>query len=196
MRKLVTLVLAIALLFLGAASSFATTVTIPDPAPQDFIFFGQGDATVTYSGVVFAQSGALSDGFFFNVGSQFSGVAAVLSSQQQTWGDANILITLPVFSTYFSINFGTDGGTAVSFTLSNDNSWTVPSSGNQGNLYGTPDFFSVTDTPFDSVLVTTHENDLQINNITYNNTPEPGTLIMLGSGVLAGAGALRRRLAA
>ena len=196
MRKLVTPVLAITLLFLGVASSFATTVSIPDPAPQSFIFFGQGDATVTYSNLVFTQSGALSDGYFFNVGSLFSGVAAVLSSQQQTWGDANILITLPVLTTYFSINFGTDGGTAVSFTLSNGNSWTVPSSGNQGNLYGTPDFFSVTDTPFDSVLVTTHENDLQINNITYNNTPEPGTLIMLGSGVLAGAGALRRRLAA
>jgi hypothetical protein len=36
---------------------------------------------------------------------------------------------------------------------------------------------------------------MNINNITYNGvttTPEPGTLVVLGTGVLAAAGSLRR----
>lgn len=33
-----------------------------------------------------------------------------------------------------------------------------------------------------------------MDNVVYNTTPEPGTLALLGSGVLAGVGALRRKL--
>ena len=64
---------------------------------------------------------------FFNVGSAFSGSPAVLSSQQQTEGAANILITLAAPVKAFSLNFDTyDGvddqifnGAVVSFKLSN-----------------------------------------------------------------------------
>src|ERR1039457_7121426 len=86
-------------LLLPASSAFAGNidVTIRDPAPLPYIYFGTGDASVTYSGVVFTQQAALSNGNFFIIGGLFSADPTVLSSQEQTSGVANILVTLPVF---------------------------------------------------------------------------------------------------
>ena len=72
---------------LSSRSSAATglsqfTVTIPDPAPAAFINLGSSDASVTYGGVTYLTNSAIGDGIFFNVGVGFSGVPAVLSSQQ------------------------------------------------------------------------------------------------------------------
>ena len=93
------------------------------------------------------------------------------------------------------MNYGTFDGSDVTFLLGNGDSFTQ---GSTAAGYLTPDLFSVTDTPFTTVLITSPDFVLNINNITYNGsaTPEPGTLIMLGSGVLAAAGAIRRRFAA
>jgi hypothetical protein len=33
-----------------------------------------------------------------------------------------------------------------------------------------------------------------MDNVVYNSTPEPGTIALLGSGMLAGIGVLRRKL--
>jgi PEP-CTERM motif len=33
-----------------------------------------------------------------------------------------------------------------------------------------------------------------MDNVAYNSTPEPGTLALLGSGMLAGLGVLRRKI--
>jgi len=192
MRRLLMPLLAV-LLVLSVASAYAnTTVVIPDPSPNPFILFGQGDASVTYSGVVFTQQAALSDSFFFNVGVLFSGDPAVLSSQEQSFGVANILVTLPSSSSIFDIDYGTFNGSVVTFALSNGASFTL---GSTGSGYVTPDHFSYSGAAFDWVQITSADFVLNINNITYNNAvPEPGTLMMLGSGVLAAAGAFRRRL--
>src|SRR3974377_719057 len=98
-RLLVVALFALCFSFVGVTASHASpiTVTIPDPGgPPGYISFGTGYASVTYSGVVFSQSGALSDGTLFNVGIQWSGYPAVLSSQGQSFGVANILISLPL----------------------------------------------------------------------------------------------------
>ena len=121
-----------ALLALGFGVTTAhalTTVTIPDPGSSGFINFGAGSASVTYSGVTFSTSSSLSNGFFFNVGPDFSGQPAVLSSQLQTFGVANILVTLPSNETVFEVNFGTFDGSAVTFTLSNGDVFSQASTG-------------------------------------------------------------------
>ena len=193
MRNLFGTLLALVLV-LGVVSANATTVVVPDPSPLPFIFYGNGDASVTYSGVLFTQQLALGNANLFDVGPLFSGDPAVLSSQQASFGVENILITLPSATTFFSVNYGTFNGSAVTFLLGNGDSFTQ---GSTGSVYSTPYFFSVTDAPFSTVLITSPDFVLNINNITYNgtSTPEPGTLIMLGSGVLAVAGGLRRRFA-
>jgi hypothetical protein len=177
----------------SGAVSGTTTVTIPDPAPDPFVFFPSG--SVTYDGVVFSTSSALSDGNFFNIGSVYSGLAAVLSSQEQTIGIPNILITLPSSVTGFSLNYGTFDGSDVIFTLSNGDTFTQGSTATGD--YVVPGFFGVTDTAFNSVLVTASSvNDLQevlsLNNVVYAAAvPEPTTWAMFLVG-FAGIGFMLR----
>jgi hypothetical protein len=195
MREFVLPLLSLVVVLSGVSAN-ATTVTIPDPDPDFYIFFGIGDASVTYGGVTFVQQDSIGTAALFNVGHLLSDLPAVLSSQARPGLD-NILIMLPNPTTNFSVDYGTFLGSSVTFLLSNGHSFTQGSTGN--NTYATPDFFSVTDTPFTSVLVTSADVVMDINNITYDGTttaPEPRTLVLLGSGILAVAVAIRRRLSA
>jgi len=193
LRKLVLVVLAIVAI-LAAMPSSATTVTIPDPDPLAFISFGQGDASVTYSGVTFTQSSAYGNANFFNVGHLFSGDLAVLSSQEASVGPENILVSLPTTSTFFSVAFGTFNGSDVTFTLSNGATFVESSLANDG--YAASEFFAVSSTPFDWVQITSPDFVLNIRDITYSttSTPEPGSLVLLGAGLVGMTGLLRRKL--
>ena len=194
MRKLVVLaafaVVCTFALTQAQASPFTTTVVIPDPAPNAFIYYGTGDASVTYSNVTFVQQLALGNANLFNVGSLFSGDPAVLSSQQETFGVANILVELPNFTTFFSVNYGTFFGSPVTFLASNGATATF---GSTAAGYQTLDGVTYNGGPINWVEITSADFVLNINNITYN-TPEPGTIVMLGSGLLALGGALRRKI--
>lgn len=192
MRKLFGTVLALVLV-LGVVSAHATTVVVPDPSPLQYIFYGTGDASVIYSGVLFQQQAVLGNASLFDVGPLFSGDPAVLSSQGASVGVENILITLPNATTFFSVDYGTFNGSSVTFLLGNGDHFTQ---GSTGSGYLTPDLFTVTDTPFSTVLITSSDFVLNINNITYNSTttPEPGTLVMFGSGIIGLAGVLRRKI--
>ncbi len=182
-----------------AMPASATTVTIPDLNPGGFVYYGSGDASVTYSGVTFTQAAALGNALLFNIGSNYYFNAdAALSSQQVGVGVENILITLPTFVTSFSVDYSTFNGGAVSFLLSNGGSFSQGSTGGVG--YSVPDVFSVSSTPFNSVLITSPDYVLTIGDVTFNSgVPEPATWAMMLVG-FAGLGAMvrssRRRLAA
>jgi len=193
MRKFVVLAALAIVCLLCVTQSQATpiaTVVIPDPGPSGFIYFGTGDASVTYSNVTFVQQAALSDGNFYNVGPAFSGFPAVLSSQQQSTGIANILIEFPNPTFTFSMNYATFFGSDVTVTLSNGASFVIPS---DALAYDAADGLGVgSSAAFNWVQLTTPDY-LQINNISYE-TPEPGTLAMMGSGLLMLGGTVRRKL--
>jgi PEP-CTERM motif len=183
----------------SSAVSSITNVAIPDPAPDPYILLGSGTASVIYGGVLFSTDESLSDGNFFNIGVGFSGEpAAVLSSQQQTLGVANILITLSGPVTAFSLSYGTLFGSDVTFTLSNGDS-VIQSSTDNGN-YSVPDFFGVTDTTsFTSVLVTSYDPFLDLNSIAFGpailpgSVPEPSSLLMVSMAGVIGLAVARFR---
>jgi hypothetical protein len=174
----------------SAAVSGVTSVTIPDPAPDAFVFFGSGSESVIYDNVTFSTNSAISNGNFFNVGVLFSGDPAVLSSQEQSVGLANILISFPVPVLGFALNYGTFGGSAVTFALSNGDSATQ---GSTGSGYSVSDFIGATDsTAFSSVLVTSPDGVLNLNNVSFavsaSAVPEPSSAALLGmsfAGVVA-----------
>src|SRR5215469_2137156 len=165
MRKFVVLA-ALAVVCMMAATTLQatplTTVVIPDPAPNAFIFFGNGDASVTYSNVTFVQQLALGDANLFNVGSLFSGDPAVLSSQGETFGVANILVDLPNFTTFFGVDYGTFFGSPVTFLASNGATATF---GSTAAGYQTLDTVTYNGPGINWVLITSPDFVLNINNI-------------------------------
>ena len=144
------------------------TVIIPDPANSAFLFFGQGDQSVTIDDVIFSTQSNISDGNFFLIGTGFSGSPPVLSSQQDTFGLDNILITFPLPTHNFELHYGTFAGSNVIFTLSNGDTFTQ---GSTGSGYVVPDFaqFTSSGSEFISVLVTTPDTVMNIGNVTFGD---------------------------
>ncbi|HLI86718.1 MAG TPA: hypothetical protein VKV17_22625 [Bryobacteraceae bacterium] len=155
----------------AAADPGYLTASIPDPGPDGFTFIGTGDSSVTYSGVQFSQTGDDSTGpFLVNIGVADSGLPAVLSSSLQPaggTGEANILVTLPETVTGLALDYGTQDGSSVTFKVSDGSVINQPSS--SGAAFGAaPDFFGVTSTtPFNSVLLTTSDATLYLNNVAF-----------------------------
>lgn len=202
-----------------------TSLAIPAPvpnvvdplAPPNLVpgvqYFGTGTASVSYGGVTFSTSAALSDGNFFNVGSTFpgsNGPLPVLSSQGQSNGlFANILITLAAPVNGFALNFDTFNvpdqfyGYDVTFELSNGETVTL---GSAGNAYNLGSFFGVTDdVPFQTILLSSSSPVLNINELKLGAAvapiPEPATWVMLvlgfvGIGVFGARRSMRRVAAA
>jgi hypothetical protein len=181
-----------------SAVSGTTTVAIPDPAPDPFTFIGTGTASVIYGGVTFSTSSAFGNSNFFNNGFGVTGTPAVLTSQAQIIGEvANILITFSAPVTAFSLNYGTFNGIDVNFELSNGDTATRGSAFLLFDFYSANDFFGVTsDTLFTSVLVTSTDEALNLNNINFGSAvsaiPEPSTWAMMMLG-FAGIGLLGYR---
>ena len=178
----------------AAANPGYVTVTIPDPAPDQFTVFGTGNASVTYSGVQFSQSGDPNTGpDLFNIGSLDSGNPAVLSSASSN-GDANILITLPQPMTALALDYSTWNGSPVAFALSNGTLFNQASTAVSGN-FTVPDFFGVKATsPFQSVMLTSPDLALNLNNVSFVSSlpsasvPEPETWPVLAGFLIFLAG--------
>lgn len=180
----------------SAAMTEITNVTIPDPGAGTsglgYTLIGLGNASVTYSGVIFSESGGPLQVEFFNIGVAWSGYPAVVSSEVLTTGLANILITLPGDVTGLALYYGTWFGPDVTFGLSNGDSVVL---GSTVGAFSVPDFLGITDTtPFDSVLATTADSiGLNLNDVSYGTMiPEPATWLLIAGG-LAAAALLRRR---
>jgi hypothetical protein len=83
----------------------------------------------------------------------------------------------------------------VTFHLSNGDDVTLGGAGD--GSYAAPGFFGVTDsTPFDSVLMTSSDVVLNLNDVSYSEAsstiPEPAIWLLVAGGLL-GAAVLRRR---
>lgn len=188
----------------NAAVSGVSTQGIPDPAPQDVLSFGSGNASHAYGSLTFSQSTLLDSVdtmlSLFNIGSLSSGKAAVISSQNSGSGgdeSVNILIEFSSAIHGFAFNFGTFNGEDVTFTLSNGSSFTQ---GSTSSYYGTPNFVGATDdVAFTSVLVssTNLERALNLNDVSFatgfSAVPEPSTVVLLGVGGLGIAALMVRR---
>ncbi|UPK02362.1 PEP-CTERM sorting domain-containing protein [Bradyrhizobium sp. 170] len=187
--------------FWSAAVPGYASVAILDPTGSEgYDDFGSGTASVSYGGVLFATNAALGNGSFYNIGPTFSGSNGffpVLSSQQQSDGVANILITLAAPVKAFALNFDTFFGSDVTFTLSNGETLTLTSA---GNAYDLGSFFGVTDdNPFKTVLLTSSDPVLNLNALNFGTAvsaiPEPATWVMLLLGFV-GIGLFGARLPA
>jgi hypothetical protein len=168
-----------------SALGSATTVTIPSPPSSPYYLSFGDNGSVTYSGVVFSANSTLGNGNFYDIGQGFSGLPAVLTAQKGSVGEDNILISFPYAVLGFSLDYGTFDGFPVTFTLSNGDTFTQT---NLGQLdYTVPNFVGVTDTAFTSVLVTSIDLDLDINNVSYGpnpTTPEPASFALVGFGLI------------
>ena len=185
----------------NARVSGISTVSIPDPGsgdgngPPGTDVLGSGNVSVKFGSDTFSTHSLLGNAILFNIGNQFSGSPAVLSSQATdsgSGGQSNLLITFSGNETAFGLNFGSLFGNTVTFTLSNGDSFTETPPSNYdfsipGSGYAVPTFAGVTDTnPFNSVLLTTSSDvidTVNVNNVsTASAVPEPSTFALLGLG--------------
>jgi hypothetical protein len=166
---------AVTLLSAGRAVQ-ADTISIPDPAPAPFIGYGNGDASVVFGGDTFIQQAALGNPNLYDVGVLFSGSPAVLSSQQETTGLANILIEFAAPTTNFELLYGTFNGSAVTFT---NDAGTV-TLGSTGSGYNTPDVYSYVGSAITFLQITSPDFVLNIR----GTVPEPSSFALLGLGGL------------
>ncbi len=157
------------------AVSGVQTVNIPDAYTAD----GAYDV----DGVTFSQNSALGNGILFNL--TYGG--GIFSDQDPSVGVANILMTFSSPVTAFELSYDTQYGADVTFSLSNGDSTTQPST---GELYALPNYIGVTDsTPFTSVQITTADPVVSIGLVSYGNVlgsavPEPSSLSLSGIGVV------------
>jgi hypothetical protein len=176
----------------SAAAPTYETISIPDVG--DFLYIGSGDASVTYGGVTFSQSASLSNGNFFNVSFGFSGNRAVVSSQQQSTGVPNILITLPSSATAFALDYGTFDASDVTFMLSDGSTTSLPSIASVS--YATSSFFGVIDTTgLTSVQLTEADTAdvLFVNGVSSVPEPSSWAMMLLGFAGIGFAGWRVRR---
>jgi hypothetical protein len=175
----------------GAWQAFtpgATTVNFNGIAPADDYVAAHGPVTV---GSLSLNAGA--DYLYFCSWDRAAWCDVNGDSSVESYGD--MTITLPGAFDSFAFTFNSDHIFVV--TLSNGSSFTVNA--------GTGQFFGVTSSStFNSVTISAPGQLENVGTVSYGTdppitnvaiqTPEPSSLLMLGSGLMATAGFVRRRL--
>lgn len=183
----------------AAAVNSTTSVNfegiVPSPDPWVFYGYGPGSST-TVGGVQFSVGSAGYDNLLFLFADgQYGYPVATIGPQSTSGGVTDLLVTLP--SSVTAISFGYSGLYPPDTTL-------TLSDGATANLtvfsYPNPNFgfFGVTApggiTWFD--IQQSAGYGMNVDGISYgtaNTTPEPASLPLLGTGVLAAAGVIRRK---
>lgn len=162
--------------------------------PGDFAYIGYGPGASTSVGAVqFSVGAAGVDNLLFVLGDGYYGFpVSTIAPQSTSAGTNDLLITLPGSYTALAFDFSSFvplGPTTI--TLSDGASITL-ASGNAPNLI----FFGATTTTGVSwVDISVPGYGLNVDGITYGsaNAPEPGSLVLLGSGILGIASVVRRK---
>jgi hypothetical protein len=194
----------------AAVSGSPTTVNFEGIAPpfgNVFIGAGPGASTIV-GGVNFAigPAGADNEMFIDGDGSYFPVSSVTVQSPSLTGSPSDLLITLPSAETALGFDFASlYAADTATITLSDGSVQTVAlpgagGSGNPGDFSGL-EFFGVTApggiTSVD-VSLAAGTYGVVMTDFSYGSaetaTPEPSSFLLFGSGVLALAGAMRRKI--
>ncbi len=184
----------------AALSGGPTTVNFEGIAPPlGFTVPGFGPGTnIAVGGVNFAVGPAGTNNLFFVLGDGYYGYPVSTISLQPTdfTAPADLLITLPTSMTALGFDWGAvfTGGDAT-ITLSDGTAVTVPPPTFPGfQFWGVTAPGGIT-----SVEITLPDSyGLSMSDFSYGSaataTPEPGSLLLLGSGLVGLLGAVRRKI--